>query len=172
VWNYFNTIVPRIKDRLIINATEGGLGIKDATVLTLQEAVDKYFKEEIVLPELSDSNIDKSKILEELKIVKDNLQDLVKYIGFYKKYINELIENGIKFEFIETEVNEFFTGLLIKKGMSYIDIYIGWIWYLLPISATLEDKTNALSLTEDILVELLRLVEENIVEIGDEVCGK
>jgi hypothetical protein len=172
VWNYFNIIVPKIKDRTIINATQGGLGIKNALVMDLKNVAEQYFKEEVMLPELSGSNIDKSKILEELNILKDNLGDLIKYIGFYKKYINELIESGLKFEFIETEVNEFFTNLIMKKGIQYLEIYLNWIWYLLPISNTEVDKTNAISLTEDILVELLRLVEENIVEIGDGVCGK
>jgi hypothetical protein len=175
VWNYFNTIVPRIKDRVIYNCSEGGLGILGSVSLTLKEVAEQFFKEEVVLPELSRSNIDKSKILEELKVLKENLQDLIKYIGFYKKYIDELIESGLKFEFIESEVNEFFTNLIEKKGIKYLEIYLNWIWYLLPISSTQIDKTNAINLTEDILIELLRLVEENIVEIGKEigdgVCG-
>jgi hypothetical protein len=171
VWNYFNTIVPKIKDRTIINATEDGLGIAGALVMTLQEVANKYFKNDndeiITIPDIVGSNINKGKILEELKIIKDDLQELVKYIGFYRKYIDSLIESGIKFKFIETEVNEFFSNLLIKKVMSYIEIFVGWIWFLLPISATIEDKTNALNLTEDILVELLRLVEVNIEEIDE-----
>jgi hypothetical protein len=167
VWNYFNTIVPKIKDRLIINATEGGLGISGAQVMDLKDVAGKYFKEEVVLPKLSESNIDKSKIFNELKIVKENVTELVKYIGLYNKYVDSLIESEIKFEFIESEVNEFFTRLLEKKGVSYVNIYIFWIWYLLPISSTQIDKTNALSLTEDILIELLRLVDENIKEIGN-----
>jgi hypothetical protein len=166
VWNYFNTIVPRIKDRKIYNCTEGGLGIRSAIHSPLEEILGQYSKEEIMLSELNGSNIDKSKILDELNVIKDNVAELVKYIGLYKKYVDSLIESGIKFEFIETEVNEFFTNLLTKKGMNYCEIYVGWIWYLLIISNTEIDKTNALNLTEEILVELLRLVDENIVEIG------
>jgi hypothetical protein len=169
VWNYLNTIVPKIKDRAIYNCSEGGLGIKGAIHQSLREVAEQLFKEKVILSELSNSNISKSKVLEELNILKENLGDLIKYIGFYKKYINELIESGIKFEFIETEVNEFFTNLIMKKGIQYLEIYLNWIWYLLPISNTEVDKTNAINLTEDILIELLRLVEVNMDEIGKEI---
>jgi hypothetical protein len=172
VWNYFNTLVPKIKDRKIYNCTGDGLGIKGALVDTLENVANEYFKEDIVIPEVTGNKIDKNKLLVELDKIKEDIQDLIKYIGLYRKYIDSLIESGIKFDFIEKEVNEFFTNLLMKNGMSYIEIFIGWVWYLLPISSTLEDKTNALNLTEERLIELLQLIEVNIKDIGDGVCGE
>jgi hypothetical protein len=166
VWNYFNTIVPKIKDREIINSTEGGAGIKNAKVMTLREAMEKYCHDDIAIPEIKNNNINKENLVEEMKVLNFDLEKFIKYIGYYKKYINELIENDMDFSFIEMEVNQYFENIKALPGYSYLSIYLDWIFFLLVISNTIEDKTNALSLTEDTLIELLKLVNENIEEIG------
>ena len=88
VWNYFNILVPKIQGRDIVNATENGLGVKGAKVMTLREAAEQYFIEDKPILEISNSNVKKAELFEELKVIKFNLENLVKYIGFYKKYIN------------------------------------------------------------------------------------
>jgi hypothetical protein len=173
VYDYFNSNVPYIKNRTIINATEGGLGIKGADVSTLQETAEKYFTEKVEMPSLrQDDVIDRAKILAKVISIKRDLEQLVRFTDLFRIYIDNLYLWNIDFEYIKTEIDQWFDNLRDKSAYQYISILADWFWYQLVTSETpegqrngLKGKRNAINLFEDLLKHVLGLINQQIQEV-------
>jgi hypothetical protein len=163
IFDYFNSEVPKVTDRVIINATEGGAGILGAKVMTLQEVANQYFIDKVEIPEINIyKEVDKSKILSDLYLIKKDVIEIRKFLPFFRKYIDSLIDNKVDYEIIVDEVDAFVERIREKKAEKYLDTFISWIWYLLPMSLDSSDKIGALDLLEESFSRFLGLLEKQI----------
>jgi hypothetical protein len=169
IFDYFNSNIPKQKDRTVINATEGGAGLLGAKVMTLQETADQYFIDKVEIPEIKIfKEVDKNKILEDLNLIKTDVIKLKDFSEMFRKYIDSLIENKIDEEFIKVEIDEFFDRLRDKKGSKCIDSFCSWIWYLLPMTE-LEEKMNSFDLLDNSFNNIMNLLNKQIEILEDKL---
>jgi hypothetical protein len=180
VFDYFNSTVPNIKDRDIINCSNGA-GILGAKVMSLKDVVDQYCNEDIAIPEIKQSKvINKAQLLSKICLIKNDIEELIRYKNLFRQYIENLLESGIDINYIYTEINEFFTNLKDKKSYFCGSMFFDWVWYLLIINEDKSTKLDSLKLLDDVLNKILGLIdnqikvmsaisENNLTEIKQEV---
>lgn len=87
-----------------------------------------------------------------------------------------LVENEVDFEYIKIEIDQFLDRLRDKKCEKHVDMYLSWLWYLMPNAQEESDNLAALDIVEDVFKQFLVVIEKQIgilehKEIGDEECG-
>lgn len=167
VSDYLNSFVPRLQDtKEVYNCAVNGVGIMGAKNVPF----DKVILNEIIeMPKIENNNIiDKSQVLSKIVLIRNDLLELLKYLDIFKNYINTLVENKINDEFIFTEVNEFFDNVREKPGYYYSNMFSDWIWYLLLIAQTIEDKVSSLTLFENVLNKIVYRINGQIELMSNE----
>lgn len=171
--DWYNLQIPRLEDRLIINATEGGAKLKGAVQMPLQEAVDTYCQNTYdvaaileQIPKVWATKEEKLELYQELKQkyqyfkgfhrrVKDGIEGANRAIRLLKRknyQPKELKEIDKRLSAITKEVDE-------KEGMVVL------IKRMIETHITLNDDLN--DAEEDLEQESVRLYEKMKKYLGD-----
>lgn len=170
VSDYFNQSVLMQKRRTIINATEGGVGITGAEHMALKDVAEKYFLESISEFKIKGNVvIDKAKILAKIALIKNETEELIKFAKLFKRYTESLFDAKVPYDFIKTEIDEWFDNLRAKSGYQYLSTFMDWVWYMLIVSETENQKKNAINILLNQLDTLHDLIEKQISELSKQI---
>jgi hypothetical protein len=202
VWDFFCSFVPQIREhdpnRIIINATEGGAGIKGADHCKLSEVDFVGYGAELksFVPELA-ANMVKAQEAQgdrvDVRRVASKINDVYKSAGkllvAIKRFAETLeIMHGGEIEqkaddgaarlaveqSIYGKIERFFEKLPTYQAYPFIKTYIDAVlyWTYAPGNDTVGNKIKALFLAEALVVKLRQCIEEILTEGGKEKQGE
>lgn len=126
---WFENAIAKWKDGEVINATEGGARVKGATVMTLQQVIDRYLKDKNMVdyetlmknmpPMLDDMQYEKAKklIIEKDKKIEELLQKIEDGIGIQNK-LKKILKKGTSNQMLLISLQA-----KMKNITTYIDNY-------------------------------------------------
>ncbi len=164
-FDFYADFIPAIKDRNIVNATEGGAGIRGAEHITLAEASSRYLTRAITLPELAvfdTADCQWKSLMEELRNSFNQMH--VKAAGFRRK-TGELLENCRDTATVCTKIAQWFESLRNMAGYEYLAGYLDWAHYKADTSDGLEAKLELLNVTAETLRQQIRIIEKALSEM-------
>jgi hypothetical protein len=159
-FDFYAGFIPTIKDRKIINATEGGAGITGAEHISLAEATAQYLTRTIVFPEFTALDVTDSQWKLRLKELRNSFNAMyVKAAGFDRK-IRAQLERRRDDADITSKVVQWFETLRSMAGYEYLASCLDWEFYRADTSDGLEPKLNLLAVTTGMLQQQIRLIEK------------
>ena len=126
---WFENAIAKWKDGEVINATEGGARVKGATVMTLQQVIDRYLKDKNIVdyealmknmpPVLDDMQYEKAKklIIEKDKKIEELLQKIEDGISIQSK-LKKILRKGTSNQMLLISLQA-----KMKNITTYIDNY-------------------------------------------------
>ncbi len=161
-FDFYRDFIPTIKDRKIVNATEGGAGIHGTEPITLAEAAARYLTHTIILPDLAALQMKDIPWKSRLNELRNGFQSMhVRTAGISRK-IRTQMEKGRDGAIISAKIIDWFESLRTMAGYEYLASCLDWVCYKAVISDGLEPKLELLAATEQILQQQVRVVEESI----------
>lgn len=161
-FDFYSSFIPTIKDRTIINATEGGAGIPGAVSLTLAETAARYFLQPISFPDLPPLSLDEEKMEARLKELRNSLNAMhVKASGFQRK-IQAQLDAGRDIAGTGAKISAWFESLRTLAGYEYLAGYLDWAFYTADTMNGLESKVELLQSTSQILQQQIYLITKTI----------
>lgn len=168
-FDFYADFIPTIKDRKIINSTEGGAGIKGAEHLSLVEVTARYLTRTITLPELTALDVTDNQWKSRLKELRNSFNAMhVKAAGFHRK-IREQLERSRDEVGFGAKITRWFESLRSMAGYEYLACCLDWAYYKADTSDGLELKLDLLTLTTQMLQQQIRLVEKTIGQDRNDV---
>ena len=165
VFDYFNVLVPSIKDRKIINATEGGAGIHGAEVLTLAETAQKYMNQPLTMPGFHPHTFNRLKYRKRLSKTVSELNNILTRVRGYVKKISPLIEAAQAGD-VESQnvlvgkVDKWMDGIRIMPSYVLTETFTLWVWNWATTSPNWQDRLVLLGNLEAVLVKLVNLIKK------------
>jgi hypothetical protein len=161
-FDFYRDFIPTIKDRKIVNATEGGAGIHGAEPITLAEAAARYLTRKIAFPDLTALQMKDIQWRFRLNELRNGFQSMhVRAAGFSRK-IRTQMEKGRDGASISAKIIEWFESLRTMAGYEYLASCLDWACYRAVASDGLEPKLELLAAAEQILQQQVRVLEESI----------
>jgi hypothetical protein len=152
--------IPTIKDRTVVNATEGGAGIRGAEHMSLAEAAARYLTGTVMLPELAALDAADTQWKSRLKELRNSFDAMhVKAAGFHRKIRAQLEKCGDEGR-ISAKITQWFESLRAMAGYEYLANYLDWERYRAETSDGLEPKLELLVITAQTLQQQIQLIEE------------
>ena len=164
-FDFYAGFIPTIKDRKIVNATEGGAGIPGAEHISLEEAAAQYLTRTITVPELTALDVADNQWRSRLKELCSSFNAMyVKAAGFRQK-IQAQLEKRRNDAGISGKIIQWFESLRAMAGYEYLACYLDWACYRADLSDGLEPKIELLAISTQALREQVRLVEKAIGQL-------
>jgi len=161
-FDFFSDFVPTIKDRKIVNATEGGAGIRGAEQVSLAEASARYLERTIMIPDSVAIKLPSARWKTELKALHGSFSAMyIKAAGFRRKMLAHRGAGKDKAA-INTKITEWFDSLRTMPGYGYLANYLDWAYYRADTSDDLDLRLEFLSKTEQMLQQQIGQIEEVI----------
>jgi hypothetical protein len=161
-FDFYADFIPTIKDRKIINATEGGAGIPGAEHISLAEAAAQYLTRAISLPDLTKLDVGDSQWKSRLKELRNSFNAMhIRAAGFDRKIRARLEKRGDNAR-ISAKITEWFELLRAMAGYEYLACYLDWAFYRADTSDGLEPKLDLLTVTAQTLRQQIRLLERAV----------
>ena len=162
-FDFYRDFIPTIKDRAIINATEGGAGIPGAQVLSLAETAVQYLTQPISFPELPELKTDRRFMEGRLKELRNGLNAMnIKATGFQKK-IRAQLERCKEETAASAKISSWFESLRTMAGYEYLSGYLDWAFYKADTQGGIAKKMELLASTTSMLQQQIQLIEKALV---------
>ncbi|MGE5583123.1 MAG: motility associated factor glycosyltransferase family protein [Bacillota bacterium] len=162
VFEYFGNLVPRIKERKIINATEGGAGIPGAEHITLAETAARYLSGDLVLPHLPPYQGDLLKLKNGLEEIDSKFRAINRRItDFHQKITRSTKTAGVK-DLSGEDILDRFNEIKRAPGYQYLAAYLDNIRRRVLTSLEPERKFDLFGVTAKCFQEQLSRIEETL----------
>jgi len=160
-FDFYRDFIQTIKDRKIVNATEGGAGLPGAEHITLAEAAARYLTCTIAIPEFTALQMTDSQWKPRLNELRNSFQSMnVKAAGFTRK-IRAQMEKGRDEAGISAKIIEWFESFRTMAGYEYLASFLDWACYRAVAADELEPKLDLLAATSQALQQQISLIEES-----------
>jgi hypothetical protein len=164
-FDFYADFLPTLKDRKIVNATEGGAGVYGAEHISLAEATARYLTRTITPPELTSLDVADSQRKSRLRQLRNSFNAmLVKTAGFNRK-IRAQFEKHRDEARMNAKITQWFESLRAMAGYEYLACYLDWACYRADTSDGLEPKLELLTATAQTLQQQIQLIEKAIGQL-------
>jgi hypothetical protein len=160
-FNFLNNFTAEKKERVFINATEGGAGIKNALHITLKETTEKYFTDKINLNIPKNAVLFKPVLLQRgITEARRNLADLlVKTKGFRNKITAVTDETEA-----QRKIEMWMDSIRIYPGYFIYRDFVDRIWYTALSIDTYSIKMECLQRLESALESIVKSIDDQLSE--------
>lgn len=157
IFDFFNALIPGVKDRTVINATEGGAGIKGAEHLTLAEVAETYIKNEFTLEPFTKLPYEKEKFINKITEIKKDFKVMLHNAQVTAKEVDKLIGKDDK-KALE-KIKKQFINIKAYESYAYIMPYIDWIYFSVSHDENTKNAASYLFSLEAIILKMLDLLD-------------